>query len=200
MRFAIASTILVIAAATSASAADIQVTVGANGLLAYNPTNVTAQPNDTITFTFSPSNHTVTQTNFSAPCLPLEGGIDSGFKPVSANATDVVSFTITVNDTNTTWWSCRQTGHCQKGMVFAVNLAANETFEEFQANANASAADGSPSSNSTTNSTSPSGTSGSSPSSTTSATSSKSSNSAMYSGVQAGGLLAAVGFVAGILL
>ena len=194
MRFALASTIPVIVAATFASATNYQVTVGAGGQLAFNPTNLTAQANDTITFTFSPNNHTVTQSNFSTPCSPVAGGIDSGFEPVSANATNAttVTFNVTVNDTNPVWFYCRQTGHCQKGMVFALNPTTNETFEAFQAAANASSASGSNSTNSST--------SGSSPSSTTSASGSTSSNSAMGSGAQAGGLLAAVGFVAGILL
>ncbi|KAN0129615.1 Cupredoxin [Lactarius tabidus] len=197
MRFILASAILAIGAATSASADDHQVTVGANSSLTFNPTSVTAQANDTITFVFSPRNHTVTQSNFTAPCLSLEGGVDSGFEPVSSNTTEVVSFTITVNDTNPSWWYCRQMGHCKAGMVFAINPTTNQTFEKFQATANASSADGSPPSNSN----SPSSTTAGHPSSTTSTTASKSSSSssATNTGARVGGLLAAVGFVAGIL-
>ncbi|KAN0129616.1 Cupredoxin [Lactarius tabidus] len=197
MRFALASAILAIAVATSASAADHQVTVGSTSPLVFDPTSVTAQTNDTITFTFSPKNHTVTQSNFTAPCLSLEGGVDSGFEPVSSGSSEVVSFTIIVNDTNPSWWYCRQTSHCQNGMVFAVNPTTNQTFEQFQATAKASSADGSPPSNSS----SPSSTTAGYPSSTTSTTASKSSsNSAINTGARVGGLLAAVGFVAGILL
>jgi plastocyanin len=37
----------------------------------------------------------------------------------------------TVTDTNPVWVYCRQTGHCQKGMVFAINPGTN--FAAFQA-------------------------------------------------------------------
>ena len=199
MRFALASAILAIGAATSAFADDIPVTVEPT---AFNPTNVTAQPGDTITFTFISKNHTVTQSSFDSPCQPLDGGIDSGFEPIPDNSTETLNFTITINDTSAIFFYCRQTGHCSgDGQVFAVNLPANETYEEFQAAANAS---GTTSSNSTSNSTSPSSTSSKKPSSTgsspSSSSSSSSSSSAMRTGAQAGGLLAAIGFVASFLL
>lgn len=38
-----------------------------------------------------------------------------------------------VTDTNPVWVYCRQTGHCQLGMVFAIN--AGNQFSAFQANA-----------------------------------------------------------------
>ena len=205
MRFTLASAALAIAAATSASAANIQVQVG-NGALAFNPNSVTANVGDTISFVFYPKNHTVTQSSFAAPCEPLASGIDSGFQPVAANATSVPSFSMTVNVTTPLWFFCHQTGHCESGMVFAVNPTPNKTFDAFQATANASSSNGTPPSNSSSPSSpagsgttagSPTGT-GSSPSSSTSSTSK--SNSAITTGARAGGLLAAVGFVAGILL
>jgi plastocyanin len=208
MRFTIASaTLAAIAAATSASAANTQVTVG-NGALAYSPSSVTAAVGDTISFVFYPKNHTVTQTTFAAPCVPIPGGVDSSFQPVAANATQVPSFTITVNSTDAPlWFSCQQPGHCESGMVFAVNPTANKTFAAFQAAAKASSANGAPASNSSTPSasgSSGSGTTSQSPSGTgssssTTTTSSK-ANSAMSVGAQAGGLLAAVGLAAGVLL
>ncbi|KAN0129613.1 hypothetical protein V8E53_012609 [Lactarius tabidus] len=199
MHFTLASAILAIGAATSAFADDIQVTLEPG---AFSPNNVTAQAGDTITFIFPSSNHSVTQSNFSTPCLPLAGGIDSGFEPVADNSTDQLTFTITINDTSSLWFHCAQTGHCQKGQVFAVNPTDNETLTEFQTIANGSSADGTPSSNSTSKSSSPSSTTAGHPSSTTSSTASKSSSSssATNTGARVGGLLAAVGFVAGILL
>jgi len=207
MRFTLASATLAIAAAVSSvSAANFQVEVG-NGALAFNPNTVTANVGDTVTFVFYPKNHTVTQSTFPAPCEPMSGGIDSGFQPVAANATSVPSFSLTVNATTPLWFFCHQTGHCESGMVFAINPTANKTFNEFQATANASASDGTPPSNSSSSTTgsSGSGTTGSSPSGTasspseTTSTSSK-SNSAISVGARAGGVLAAIGFVAGILL
>jgi plastocyanin len=204
MHFTLASTLVAIAAATSASAANFQVTVGA-GALAFNPNTVTAQPGDTVEFVFSPKNHTVTQSSFAAPCQPLANGADSGFQPVTANATQVPSFTLTVNDTTPTWWYCRQTSHCESGMVFAINPTANKTFEAFQATANASSSTGvPPSSNPSSSGSSGSGTTALNPSGTgsssTPSTSSTKSNGAISTGARAGGFLAAVGLVAGILL
>lgn len=204
MRFTLASaTLAIAAAATSASAATFQVEVG-NGGLTFSPNTVTANVGDVVNFVYYPKNHTVTQSSFAAPCQPLANGIDSGFQPVAANATQVPSFSMTVNVTTPLWFYCRQTGHCESGMVFAVNPTQNKTFDAFQATAKASSADGtppsnssSPSSGSSTTGSSPTDT-GSSPSSTT--TGSSKSNSAISIGARAGGLLAAVGFVAGILL
>jgi len=199
MRFTLTSAALAaIAAATSASAANFQVQVG-NGGLTFTPNTVNASVGDTVSFVFYPKNHTVTQSSFTAPCQPLSGGLDSSFQPVAANATSVPSFSVTVNATTPLWFFCHQTGHCESGMVFAINPNANKTFDAFQATAKASAADGTPpaaSSGSGTTTPSPTGT-GSSSSSTT--TTSK-SNSALSSSAQAGGLLAALGLAAGILL
>jgi len=39
----------------------------------------------------------------------------------------------TVKDTNPVWFYCQQTGHCQQGMVFAIN--PGEKLVEFQENA-----------------------------------------------------------------
>jgi len=205
MHFALTSAVLAIAAATSASAADHQVMVGANSVLAFTPNTVTAQPGDTVTFVFNPKNHTVSQSSFAAPCQMLPNGVDSGYQPVAAGAAQVPSFSITVNETAPTWWYCRQTSHCEKGMVFAINPTENKTFDMFQATANASSSTGvppasnssSPSSGSGSSALNPTGT-GSSSTPTTSSTSN--SNSAITIGSRAGGLLAAVGLVAGILL
>ncbi|KAH8998300.1 Cupredoxin [Lactarius hatsudake] len=199
MRFTLASAALAtIAAATSASAADIQVQVGSNGL-SFSPNSVNASVGDTVSFVFFPKNHTVTQSSFAAPCQPLASGIDSGFQPVAAGATTAPSFSVTINATTPLWFYCRQSSHCESGMVFAVNPTANKSFETFQATAKASSSDGTPPSAAS----SASGSTASSPSSTSTGSSSSStgkSNSALTTNARAGGLLAALGMVAGILL
>ncbi|KAJ7784297.1 Cupredoxin [Mycena metata] len=123
---------------SAASAATITVQVGANGTLAYNPTSVTAAQGDEIVFQFLAKNHTVTQSTFAAPCdimtTPM-AGIDSGFQFVAPNATQIPQYSFTVNNATTPlWFFCAQTGHCQKGMVFAVNAATTgaKTFSAFQ--------------------------------------------------------------------
>ncbi|TFK94348.1 hypothetical protein K466DRAFT_377836 [Polyporus arcularius HHB13444] len=106
---------------------------GANGELTFTPANVQAKPRDVIQFEFHQKNHTATQSSFAAPCVRLKDtttgnaiGLDSGFMPVDANATDFPVWNVTVNDTAPLWFYCRQhkpdgSSHCGSGMVFAVN-------------------------------------------------------------------------------
>jgi plastocyanin len=199
MRFALTSAALSSLVAL-ASAASHTVTVG-NGALEFNPSSLTAAMGDTVSFVFYPKNHTVTQSTFPVPCQPMANGIDSGFQSVAANATAAPSFSVTVNQTTPLWFFCRQTGHCEQGMVFAINPTANKTFAAFQATANASSpTDGAPPANA---STSGSGSGSSTPTTSSSSGSSSASskpNSALTVGAHAGGLLAVVGFAAGILL
>ncbi|KAI0662711.1 hypothetical protein C8Q70DRAFT_577905 [Cubamyces menziesii] len=105
---------------------------GSNGELTFTPANISAAPRDIISFEFHQKNHTATQSSFAAPCVRLKDasgnaiGLDSGFMPVGANATEFPIWNVTVNDTAPLWFYCRQhlpTGasHCGAGMVFAVN-------------------------------------------------------------------------------
>jgi len=115
-----------------------------SGDLTFNPEAIAAQPGDQVVFQFFPKNHTVTQSSFADPCGFKEGGFDSGFMPVAANATGAhPTYTLTVNDTNPVWVYCRQAAntansHCGKGMVFAVNCGADgapNSFSNFKASA-----------------------------------------------------------------
>jgi len=120
--------------------AEIPVTVGGTGILQYTPNFVTANPGDVVTFTFKQKNHTATQSSLQSPCVQAPGGFDSGFVPVADTNTNgpfpVAQFT--VQDTNPVWVYCRQTGHCQQGMVFAINPGSD--FAAFQAAATGSSA------------------------------------------------------------
>ncbi|KAJ7272049.1 Cupredoxin [Mycena haematopus] len=116
----------------SVSAADILVLVGANGQLAFSPSNVTAEVGDTIAFQFQAKNHSVTQSTFPNPCAiqttPAQG-IDSGFQFVSNTSTTLPQWSFTVDNASTPlWFFCAQTipvNHCQMGMVFSVNANPN---------------------------------------------------------------------------
>lgn len=73
-----------------------QVNVGANGKLEYEPDYVNAHPGDVVRFNLLvflysairlslthpyssfPKNHTVTQSSFDNPCVPLADGLNSG--------------------------------------------------------------------------------------------------------------------------
>lgn len=72
-------------APTTAAPTDHKVIVGGPGKLVYDPSNITAQAGDTVTFEFHQKNHTITASSFPAPCRALsltsttgEVGFDSG--------------------------------------------------------------------------------------------------------------------------
>lgn len=137
--------VAVLASAAFVSAANMTVTVGDGGSLAFNPTSVNVAAGDTINFEFRAKNHSVTQSTFANPCQLMttpKQGINSGFMPVAANATTFPAWSFTVDDPSTPlWFFCAQTipaNHCQAGMVFAVNPTADKTFDAFQTAAKAS--------------------------------------------------------------
>ncbi|KAJ3793703.1 Cupredoxin [Lentinula aff. detonsa] len=121
----------------AALATSWDVSVGPNGQLIYYPEYVLAEVGDTVNMIFHPKNHTVTQSSFDAPCVPLSGGVSSGFLPVASDSDpELPNFVITVNDTNPIWIHCEQKGHCGSGMVFAINppdASSNQSFAAFQA-------------------------------------------------------------------
>ncbi|KAJ3756058.1 Cupredoxin [Lentinula raphanica] len=134
MRSIITTTLAVLPAALATS---WDVSVGPNGQLIYYPEYVLAEVGDTVNMIFHPKNHTVTQSSFDAPCVPLPGGVSSGFRPVASDSDpELPNFVITVNDTNPIWIHCEQKGHCGAGMVFAINppdASSNHSFAAFQA-------------------------------------------------------------------
>ncbi|KAF7313250.1 putative Cupredoxin [Mycena kentingensis (nom. inval.)] len=113
----------------------IDVNVGPTGAFIYDPPSVTAAPGDIIRFTFNPKNHTVTQSSFDQPCVPIVGGATSGFRPVSNASALLPQWTFTVANSNPAWFFCEQIGHCGLGMNFAINAPAApdpHSFETFQ--------------------------------------------------------------------
>ncbi|EJU01751.1 hypothetical protein DACRYDRAFT_22165 [Dacryopinax primogenitus] len=131
------------AGASSGSPTDHRVIVGGTNGLVYTPNTVVANPGDTVTFEYHAANHTATQSSFADPCRKLsltsttgQVGFDSDFQPVSADATVFPTYTMMVNSTTPIWVYCRQTGHCGKGMVFAVNPpTTGNTYAAFMQNA-----------------------------------------------------------------
>src|SRR6266478_1318722 len=61
----------------SSPSQDHTLIVGGTSLL-FEPSNITAQPGDTITFEFHQKNHTVTQSSFPDPCQMLSSTSTSG--------------------------------------------------------------------------------------------------------------------------
>ncbi|KZV79548.1 hypothetical protein EXIGLDRAFT_782157 [Exidia glandulosa HHB12029] len=129
---------VVLAAAASVLAVDIPVDVGKDGF-AFTPNWVSADVGDIVTFTFWPDNHTVTQTTFSTPCTaavdPATGqtGVNSGFISVPQPGPGPSPISLNVTTTGPLWFACMQTGHCQQGMVFAINPTEEKSFSTFQA-------------------------------------------------------------------
>jgi len=181
-----------------AFATTFTVKVGENGTNTYNPTNINATVGDVISFQFLAKNHTVTQSSFAAPCANFTAangttGVDSGFQPVAANASAFPEFSFTLmNASAPLWFYCRQTGHCEQGMVFAINPTAAKSFDAFQANAKATA-----NSTNATTSAAPSGASAA-PSSTGMTTSTNGAGAVRLGGAAV--LLTAVGAIAGVFL
>lgn len=118
------SALALVASIPFSLAKNIDVTVGANAELKFNPESVTAAVGDTVSFSFFPRNHTVVQSSFAEPCQPLQGGFFAGFQPLAAGP-GPVKFVVTVNDTKPIWAYCAQnTGtHCQRGMAIVINEA-----------------------------------------------------------------------------
>jgi len=100
---------------------------GASGLV-FDPPHISALPRDTVVFEFRQKNHTVTQSSFADPCRKLSTngvvGFDSGFMPVTEDATEFPEWSMVVDDTAPIWAYCRQPNpqsHCGSGMVFSIN-------------------------------------------------------------------------------
>ncbi|KAK1827346.1 hypothetical protein QBC39DRAFT_362145 [Podospora conica] len=130
----------------SVAADHLQVTVGKDGKLQFQPEQLTAKVGDTITYSFFARNHSVTQSSFDKPCQPLDKGFFSGFVPTASPDTAApTTFTITVQDTKPIWVYCGQVNgnHCQSGMLHAINPPP-DSFAKFQTAAKTAATSTSP--------------------------------------------------------
>jgi len=179
-------------ATTTAATTTHTIIVGMNSTLTYTPSSVNASIGDTVTFQFVAGNHTATQSTFADPCAnnttPMTG-IDSGFRPAAANASSLPAYSFAVTNSTPLWFYCRQAGHCQKGMVFAVNPTAEATFATFQQTAM--------SSNTTTGGSASTSGSATAPAAakTTTAT-----NGALALGSSAAGIVTTISLLVGLLM
>lgn len=117
-----------VATRTNPNGATHSVVVGLGGLH-FDPENVVAEIGDVVEFHFLAANHSVAQSSFASPCVPLtdasgaETGFFSGFVPTAAGTQNPDVFTITITDNNPIWYYCAQTkgDHCQMGMSGVIN-------------------------------------------------------------------------------
>ena len=110
------------AAAQAASTGTVHdVDVGENGFT-FSPNTLTAAQGDTVNFHFYPGDHSVSQSTFDAPCVPIPGNaISSGFINPTGTGEASTMFSVTINDTTPIWIYCSQVTHCQSGMAMVIN-------------------------------------------------------------------------------
>ncbi|KAF2816061.1 Cupredoxin [Mytilinidion resinicola] len=118
---------------------------GTNGSTIFSPNSVIAAAGDLVQFQFNKKNHSVVQSTFDQPCVPIQNVMpnktDAFFSGFMANnhtfgASGVqLVYTIRVKDTKPIWFYCSQAKHCQSGMVGAINAATsgNKTVQAFAA-------------------------------------------------------------------
>lgn len=131
---------------------------GSNGSFTFTPNSLTEPKGTVVQFSFNPAvsldntnfsqlhvqelnhfypqNHSVVQSSFDKPCVPLEGGgFSSGFIPTQVRPSGAL-FNIKVTDDKPIWFYCGQGRHCQSGMVGSVNAPTQgNTLAAFIANA-----------------------------------------------------------------
>ncbi|RDW75953.1 hypothetical protein BP5796_06774 [Coleophoma crateriformis] len=93
-----------------------------NGGLKFTPNSTIALVGDVVEFHYYPRNHSVTQGDFSNPCMSTSGFF-SGYMP-TASGEAPHTFSVTINDANPIYFYCSQPGlggHCAQGMVGCVN-------------------------------------------------------------------------------
>ena len=93
------------------------------GGLKFDPDNVVAEIGDIIEWHFLPKNHSVAQSSFGEPCVPLPDGSSffSGFEFVTDGPQSENTFQLEVTTKAPIWYYCAQGNHCSSGMVGVIN-------------------------------------------------------------------------------
>ncbi|TDZ25277.1 Extracellular serine-rich protein [Colletotrichum sidae] len=145
------SAVVVSALAAVAQAVDVQVVsvASTNNTLKFFPDKINAPVGSMVQFQFRGGNHSVVQSTFDNPCIPISNvntsakGIYSGYQPVQASSSkgQIPVFTIQVNSSTPMWLYCSQGKHCQNGMVMVINenskANASRTLENYAKGAKA---------------------------------------------------------------
>ncbi|KAF2261751.1 hypothetical protein CC78DRAFT_427132, partial [Lojkania enalia] len=112
----------------------VQVGGPADAPLTFQPDFVMAAKGDLVQFQFNMKNHSIVQSTFDQPCVPITNVMPnktdaffSGFMPTNrtfgqTSKAGLLTYTIRVtDDTKPIWFYCSQGMHCQSGMVGAIN-------------------------------------------------------------------------------
>lgn len=86
------------------------------GILRYIPFALNASVGDTIQFMWGANNHTVTKSSALTPCNKTTDALFA-----SGEQNKNFQFTQVVNSTDSVWFYCGTTGHCEKGMFGVLN-------------------------------------------------------------------------------
>ncbi|EQB55074.1 hypothetical protein GCG54_00003333 [Colletotrichum gloeosporioides] len=129
------SAIVVSALAAVAQAVDVQVVsvASTNNTLKFFPDKINAPVGSMVQFQFRGGNHSVVQSTFDNPCIPIQNvntsakGVYSGYQPVAASTAkgQIPVFTVEVKSATPMWLYCSQGKHCQNGMVMVINENTN---------------------------------------------------------------------------
>lgn len=139
----------IVGVASAVEVTPVRVGMAANGTAGFffSPDTLTVPVGAMVQFQFVGGNHTVTQSNFDAPCIPLSTsntsavGLHSDYVPAAASiqqSGEIPIWTIQINNTNPIWLYCAQGQHCQSGMSMVINPPANNadrTLENYRAGA-----------------------------------------------------------------
>jgi plastocyanin len=102
----------------------VNIVVGAEGDLRFNPDSISVSLGTTLRFDFLGKNHTLTQSSFNHPCQN-SSGTSTDFEQLNAlNQTGKFLFDYKVVSQKSQWFYCAQDfpkSHCHAGMVFSLN-------------------------------------------------------------------------------
>jgi plastocyanin len=91
---------------TAALAANFDVSVGAGGFV-YQPSTITAQIGDTVSFHFTSVAHDVIQSTFDTPCSYLTGGF-----AVTTQSSSSATYTLNITSSDPLWFFCSVRINC----------------------------------------------------------------------------------------
>jgi plastocyanin len=112
-----------ISQATASASTPLVVKVSnANGDLSFTPNDIQAPVGAKIEFHFYGPKHSVAQSSFAKPCVPLNSSaFFSGPITTTGTTANTEIFTLTVNSTAAIWFYCSVASHCAAGMSGVIN-------------------------------------------------------------------------------